>query len=169
MTDNATTPAPDVEPIRLAEIAMEMETTIDVVERELGAAHIFMHSGFRSTTPFRARALLEEHHRQKAEAARLAARNQERLEKFCEAQRAAIPKGIVQYGLTTTTIDPGPADVPPVVRMTAGAAADYEGSVMTKRPGRLDWMLGRGEGGGTFGPSAEAIRRRAEKKGKDKT
>jgi hypothetical protein len=54
--------------------------------------------------------------------------------------------------------------IPAAAAMMANAPAEYEGATYTKRPGRLDWMLGRGEGGGQIGPSAEEIRRRAEKK-----
>ncbi len=156
MQENTTAPASP--PMALAVLALEMETTVEALEREVGADNVFMHGGLRSVTGFRARELAEAHHARKAEAARLAKRNQEQLQAYHAAQHAAIPKGFTKFEMGRVTIEPGGGDgVPAVVRMTAGSDKTFEGGTYTKRPGKFDWLLGRGEGGEQIGPTKRQL------------
>jgi hypothetical protein len=69
------------------------------------------------------------------------------------------------------TVSPqGPEGVPAVIAMTSQAdAPDYDGSTMTRRPSRLDWLTGKGEGGASIGPSREQMQKAAEAKKLAKT
>jgi hypothetical protein len=154
-----TTTAP---PVPLALLALELETTVADLAHRLGA-DVFMVGGFRSVTAFKAREVAEAHHRRKADAAATAARNAEQTRKFVAAQHAATPKTFTKFELGRTTIDVDP-DTLPVVKMTAQAAADYDGSVMTKRPGAVDWIGGAAEGGSEFGPSKAEMQKQAAAK-----
>jgi hypothetical protein len=48
--------------------------------------------------------------------------------------------------------------------MTAGADKDFDSGTMTPRPSRLDWLIGRGEGGGVIGPSKREMQKNAQAK-----
>jgi hypothetical protein len=159
MKDPNETGAP---PVTLAAIALEMETTVAAVESQVDPRDVFMVGGFRSITAFKARQLLEAHAERKADNERTAAANAERVRKDCAKAHASIPKGFVKFGLATVTIDPGPDGMLPVVAMTASADAEYEGSTMTKRPGVIDWITGRGEGGHEIGPSKAQMAKNAK-------
>jgi hypothetical protein len=159
-------------PVKLAVLALELGVSVDEVERELGAAHIFRHGGFRVCSAFEADELTAEYDRRKVEAEAAAQRAGEAARAKHEAGRAraaaerANPESRVQkYGLSTITVSPvGPEGVPAVVAMMSQANADFEGGVMTKRPSRLDWLIGKGEGGSSIGPTREQIHKAAEAK-----
>jgi hypothetical protein len=177
MEQTNTETAPTSPPVKLAEVAIELGEPVEAIEREIGAHNVFTHGGFRCCTGFQAAQLLERRAKQKAEAeeearaAGEAARSQhEAARARAVAQRADTRPRVKQFGLSMVTVSPlGPEDVPAVVAMTqrAGGAA-YEGSVMTPRPSRLDWLSGNAEGGASIGPSraqvAKAARQRRDER-----
>jgi hypothetical protein len=167
-------------PIQLAAIALELGEPVEAIERALGAERVFRYGNFRCTSAFAASEVIAEYGRRKAQAAAEAAkRSAEALARHEETRAAALAEKqntearVVKFDLQTRPI-PGYMDagISPVVQMTAQAgAADYEGATATPRPSRLDWLTGRGEGGGSLGPSPAAVlkaaaQRRAERKAK---
>lgn len=138
-------------PIRLATLAIELDTTVDELAHRLGR-DVFVDSvGFRVCTAFRASELFRERERQREALAR-------RTAEAAERRRPPVPAGVdltVPEGLT-----------PAQAMVAADGPALYEGGVHRPTPGPLDWQFGSGEGGGTFGPTrrqmAEQARERAE-------
>jgi hypothetical protein len=138
MENTNTTSSP---PVKLAELAIELGTTVDAVERELGR-DTFRSGGFRCCTAFRASELIAEHDRRKEARRRLREEVQERI----RAKRKAnpIPPGrrlAVPEGVTAAQI-----------MVSADGRPQYEGGAYRPVPTHLDWTFGNAEGGGTFGP-----------------
>jgi hypothetical protein len=149
-----------IEAVTLAAIALELGTTVDDLERQVGADVFRDAAGFRSVTRFKASLLIAEHGRRNAEAERLAAENQERTRQAIDRARARTAKTFQQFGLTTTTIDLGPGDVLPVQAMTAAADLDFDGATRTPRLSRIDWLSGKGDTGGELGPNPAPRRKK---------
>jgi hypothetical protein len=154
---NETNTAP---PVKLAELALELATTVDAIEREMGA-DVFRHGGFRCCSAFRAAELIAEHDRRKEAAAAEAERRAEESRQRQEEQRARAiarrnnPEPQVREMKLETVRVPGfmDAGAPPVARMTAASDRDFgDGSPRTPRLSRMDWLLGKGDSGGLFGP-----------------
>jgi hypothetical protein len=176
MDANTSTETPAV---KLAELAVELGVSIADVEHELGAANVFRVSGFRVTTGFRAAELIAEHARRKVEAEADAQRRAEEerarheaRRAHAQAERADTRPRVEHYQIQTLTVEPVDQveGMLPVQVMTARDDGDFgDGAPMTKRPSRLDWMLGRGDGGSSIGPTPEQIKQAAEKRAAERT
>jgi hypothetical protein len=176
-SDNTPTQPPA--PVQLKALALELGVPVEEVERELTPKNIFRSAaGFQSCTSFSANRLVEKYAARKAEAEAEAKRKGEEAKARREADReravaarANTESRVQQFGLQVMTVSPqGPEGVPAVIAMTSQAnAPDYDGSTMTRRPSRLDWLTGKGEGGASIGPSREQMQKAAEAKKLAKT
>jgi hypothetical protein len=167
------TPTQPPAPVQLKALALELGVSVEEVERELTPKNIFSSAaGLRSCTSFSANRLVERYAARRAEAEAEAKRASEEALAQHEAARAraiadrANPESRVEkFGIQTITVSPtGPEGVPAVINMTARADKDFDGGTYTKRPGVMDWLTGRGEGGASIGPSPEQIHKTAEAK-----
>lgn len=153
--------------VKLALLALELDTTVEAVARHLGQEVLCDGAGFRVCAASRAAELITAHERREREAAARAERRaSEARARAAEQRQAGVERGqafresaakgesqIKKMEISQVTEIPGMADVPPAVAvMTADAPVEYEGGTMTPRPSRLDWMTGKAEGGGSFGP-----------------
>lgn len=171
MTDQANAPDFTDSPTPLALIALELGITVEAVEAQLAPRYIFVASGFRCCTPFAAAELLRAHRERKEqaeadaiEAAAAARARHEATRAAARAERANLEPRVQQFGLRTIEVRPdGGDDVPAVAAMMAraGAATEYDGVPSTRRPSRLDWLTGKGEGGASLGPTTEQMKRDA--------
>jgi hypothetical protein len=176
--------------VQVKALALELGVEPEVVERELGDG-VFRHGGFRVCSAAKAAALIEQHEARRLEAedrAKESAKRKARAAEEARARRAAsqargqrlrasAARGetrVVEMQVAESTPVRGLDDLPDACALARmGSAAEYLGGTVTARPSALDWTLGRGEGGGVFGPSPEdrdrqrAARRlnRAAKKG----
>lgn len=156
-----------VDQVQVAVVALELDTTIPLLEAELGDNVFRDAAGFRVCTPGRAAALIAAHEerqedaaessKRRAEAARAAAAEQRRVGiARGQAARAAAAAGeskITKMRITGSTEFPGLDALPHATgAMLADAPAEFEGGTSTPRPSRLDWLTGAAEGGGLFGP-----------------
>lgn len=151
--------------VQVKAVALELGVEPDVVVRDLGD-DVFRSGGFRVCTAAKAAELIERHEARRAEAAARKARRRAeakaRAEERREAGRArgqaareSARKGesqITKMRIGQLTEITGTGDVPAAAAMMADAPPEYEGAAMTSRPSRLDWMMGKAEGGGTIGP-----------------
>jgi len=147
-------------PVRLVDLASELGIPLE--DLEISERDIFTDApGFRVVTAFTASRVLELHRSREAKAQATAARNNDLSRRAVDRLHADLAAGVERdgdpaskvqkLGLEFTTIDVNP--VPAVASMLARAPApQYEGSTMTPRPSRLDWLTGKAEGAGTFGP-----------------
>jgi len=159
-------------PVRLESLAAELN--IPLANLEIDTRDIFRDAtGFRVCTAFTASRVLEIHRGRQAKAEALAARNNELSRRAVDRLHADISGGVERDGdpsnrvqklnLEFATVDVNP--VPAVAKMLASEPPpQYEGGVSTPRPSRLDWLTGRGEGAGDFGPSREQIQRDAKRR-----
>jgi uncharacterized membrane protein YccC len=132
------------------------------MQQRLGADVFTDAIGFKVVTAFKASQVFEEHRRKVAEAEERVQRNRAQVAKAARDAHARTPKRFTKFDLQTVTINPNASDVPPVVQMTANAPApDYDGSVMTRRPGAVDWIGGDAEGGQQIGPTRKQMEKAA--------
>jgi hypothetical protein len=165
------TPIQPPTPVQLVALASELGVPVEEVERELTPKNIFRSAaGFQSCTSYSANRLVEKYAARKAEAEAEAKRASEEAKAQHEAARAraiadrANPESRVQqFGLQMMTVSPqGPEGVPAVIAMTSKANDhDFDGGTMTRRPSRLDWLTGKGEGGSSIGPSRKQMEKAA--------
>lgn len=159
MDGNTHTPSA-APPVRLIDLAAELETTPAELERRLGRDVYHDATGFRVITNHRAAALFAERDAQRAKAEADArahaeearARHREVRERAL-AEKANQEPRVVRFDLAATPI-PGYMDAGalPVARMTARGSKHFEGAPSTRRPSAVDWLSGAAEkAGGVFG------------------
>jgi len=154
-------------------VDLASELGVPIEDLEIDARDIFQDApGFRVVTSFTASRTLELHRSREAKAQATARRNNQRVKDAVDRLHADLAEGVEgadgdpgskveKLGLEFLTLNVSP--VPAAAAMMAKAEPpQYEGSVSTPRPSRLDWMLGRGEGAGTIGPTREQIQRDAK-------
>lgn len=153
-------------PVRLVDLASELG--IPVEDLKIDARDVFVDAvGFRVTTGFMASRVLEIHRAREAKTRARAEQNNAQVQAAHRRAQASIGKGVEKLSLNFATIDVSP--IPAGAAMLAREPVpEYEGSTMTKRPSRLDWLTGKGEGGGTFGPTRSQVRRTAQEKKREK-
>jgi hypothetical protein len=162
MTENTDAVPSGLPPVKLAELALELETDVATIERELGPERVFRHAGFRCTTAFAASEHIEEYER-RAEAMR------RRQEEGMERTRALAEKYRARPGVRLEL----PPDTLPVQAMTSAAGPpQFDDGTYRPVPGPMDWAFGNAEGGSLIGPTPgqmlkSAMQRRDQRK-KDK-
>jgi len=147
-------------PVRLESLAAELN--IPLANLEIDTRDIFRDAtGFRVCTAFTASRVLELHRAREAKAQALAARNNELSRAAVDRLHASLAAGVERDGdpgskVQELSLQFAKIDVSPIAAIPAMLAKEpppqYEGSTMTPRPSRLDWLLGKAEGAGTFGP-----------------
>ena len=151
---------PKSPPVRLVDLASELGCEVGALE--IDARDVFRDAvGFRVTTAFNASRVLELHRSREAKAQALAARNNELSRAAVDRLHASLAAGVERDGdpgskVQELSLQFAKIDVSPIAAIPAMLAKEpppqYEGSTMTPRPSRLDWLLGKAEGAGTFGP-----------------
>jgi hypothetical protein len=164
------TPIQPPTPVQLKALALELGVPVEEVERELTPRNIFRSAaGFQSCTSYSANRLVEKYAARKFEAEAEAQRASEEAKarhaasrERASAARKDTSSRVEKFGIQMMTVSPqGPEGVPAVINMTARADKDFDGGTYTKRPGVMDWLTGKGEGGSSIGPSRKQMEKAA--------
>lgn len=149
--DIETTSTPHREPVPLGLLALELGTTVDELEKELGQDVWRDAAGLRVVTRFTAAETIKEHARRKEVAE--ASRRRE------SAERRARHAKIREKRPVGRGVPAGPEGVPAVAMLTAGAIPPHIEFGGVPPVDKAAALFGEFERGGVFGPTAEDVAR----------
>jgi len=164
-------------PIPLAVLALELGTTVEALEQEFRAQDVFTRGGLRSCTAFMASEVIAKYRVKEAKAkAKAEAEAKRQSEEARERREAARARAIAarqdtsprveELGLQMLTVRPdGPEGISAAVNMTSKAnegGTVYEGGTYRPVPSKMDWLVGRAEGGASIGPTRKQMAENAK-------